>query len=328
MTTPTVTSPRTRARRHWLTCEVLALLRSRALLALLGLVFATGVAFQLSRVSAFAYASERFAAGLADSARNGETLAQALGREVVILQDGSNRLVENSLRLEYEQAVTAWRALRPGPGPLLESAALAFVLLTAVACGVAIAPAVADRRSGLLKLRLARLGHARLAAAKVAEVAAAVGALVLAAVAGGQAGALVTARLVDPAGVPDVIRAAAPVLPGSTVLAALGLALAALAWAGLFGLGLGLLTGEVAATGGLTAVLLLTVPLLGPWDPRNALAHLAEPAFTFLPTTTVQSAFASTPTLDALVLAAWTLGPLAAGYARFRLRSGYTQRRA
>ncbi|MBO3129595.1 hypothetical protein [Dermatophilus congolensis] len=102
------------ARSSWVGCEVRRVLQQPYVRWLIFAAFVVGVAFQGTRLNQFQNSMEIFDSAVQFSAKNGETLQDALSRPVVVQEDAHTIHIENSLRYDFEKSSHCMEVPFPG----------------------------------------------------------------------------------------------------------------------------------------------------------------------------------------------------------------------
>jgi hypothetical protein len=211
---------------------------------------------------------------------NGLSLEEAMKHPVGQSVQGSQTLIDNPLRFDYEQAYNAHRALDGwnSIGTGLEMITFIVIPLLFFLYGCAVA--VGDVRQRILKERVVVQGARPYVLAKMAVVSGvAVASAVLGAVVS-LAGAPILQAFFQPGQTVDFPFTVEENSIGNPVAQILFTAATAMFF-GLLGLFIGLVTRTALLPGLLAGALLMVVPFAGPYDPRNILTTAGQSVFNF-----------------------------------------------
>ncbi|WP_147279206.1 hypothetical protein [Dermatophilus congolensis] len=272
--------------------------------------FVVGVGFQGTRLNQFQNSMEVFDSAVQFSAKNGETLQDALSRPVVAQEDAHSIHIENSLRYDFEKAVTAWKSLSPGLGPLIESIPFSSVFLSLVAACVGVVLSTSEKNSGMLKVRMCLLGRRR--GLPVADPRASFRDLRC----GGCNGVWNAARCFRYASRIQCRKSPSrskrlDVFPDVSVVWVAFLASLFMVFLAAFaGRAIGLLIGSAAICSSIMVLGIVALPILGVWDPRNGAAVLMKPATSRLSGSSVFSSYDMSNQAAFFSLVVWVTGAL------------------
>ncbi|MBO3217390.1 hypothetical protein GZ172_05615 [Dermatophilus congolensis] len=258
----------------------------------------------------FQNSMEVFDSAVQFSAKNGETLQDALSHPVVVQEDAHTIHIENSLRYDFEKAVTAWKSLSPGLGPLIESIPFSSVFLSLVAACVGVVLSTSEKNSGMLKVRMCLLGRRRVYLSQTLELLFVTFGAVVATACGMQLGAFGTQAASNAAKVPPVVKDSTFSPDVAVVWVAFLASLFMVFLAAFAGRAIGLLIGSAAICSSIMVLGIVALPILGVWDPRNGAAVLMKPATSRLSGSSVFSSYDMSNQAAFFSLVVWVTGAL------------------